>query len=167
MRENRIESGVRVLKRCSAPGQAEDFSSRSARSGRRSQASLCQWMCTEQNPAARDRIIEARKFHEDPKSLRRILLISGAARSNQTCPGETPKTYRLAQMARPVIVASTGCECDFLDLSLLTAEYGKQILPCKACVATLTFACSMGTTRPSKKQYGRCVTCIATTHPFH
>ena len=90
---------------------------------------------------ARDRIIDARRVHENPASPRRILLISGAARSSHTCPGETPKTYRLAQSARHVIAASEGFECDFLDLSLLTAEYSKFILPCKACVATAMPLC--------------------------
>src|SRR4051794_9285718 len=32
-------------------------------------------------------------------------------------------------------------ECDFLDLSLLTAEYGRQILPCKSCVSTAMPLC--------------------------
>ncbi len=90
---------------------------------------------------ARDRIAEAEQRHDDPDSPRRILLISAAARSNQTCPGESPKTYRLAQIAREVIGEYLGTECDFLDLSLLTAEYGKQILPCKACVSTAMPLC--------------------------
>lgn len=31
--------------------------------------------------------------------------------------------------------------CDLLDLSLLTAQYGRQILPCKACVSTAMPLC--------------------------
>ena len=58
-----------------------------------------------------------------------------------SCPGESPKTYRLAQIAREIFEAAGGVECDFLDLSLLTAEYGKQILPCKSCVATAMPLC--------------------------
>jgi multimeric flavodoxin WrbA len=34
-----------------------------------------------------------------------------------------------------------GLTCDFLDLSLLTAQYGRQILPCKACVSTAMPLC--------------------------
>jgi multimeric flavodoxin WrbA len=67
-------------------------------------------------------------------------LISGAARHSETCPGETPKSYRLLQLAREVIEAA-GAECDVLDLSLLNAEYGRQILPCKSCVATAMPLC--------------------------
>jgi hypothetical protein len=83
--------------------------------------------------ATRDAIGEAQRRHDDPAAPRRILLVSAAARSSQTCPGESPKTYRLAQLARAVLEGERDVECDFLDLSLLTAEYGKQILPCKAC----------------------------------
>jgi multimeric flavodoxin WrbA len=64
---------------------------------------------------------------------------SAAARHDQTCPGEMPKTFRLAQLAREEI--EREAECDLLDLSLLTAEYGRQILPCKACVSTAMPLC--------------------------
>jgi multimeric flavodoxin WrbA len=46
------------------------------------------------------------------------------------------KTFRLAQMAKQIVEADGQCECDFLDLSALTAEYGRVIYPCKACVST-------------------------------
>jgi multimeric flavodoxin WrbA len=91
--------------------------------------------------ATRDAIDAAQHRHEDPAAKRRILLVSAAARSNQTCPGETPKTYRLAQLAADVFAREADVECDLLDLSLLTAEYGKQILPCKSCVATAMPLC--------------------------
>ncbi len=91
--------------------------------------------------AARDAVHEAQRRHEDPAGPRRVLLVSAAARSNETCPGETPKTYRLAQLAADVFAREADVECDFLDLSLLTAEYGKQILPCKSCVATAMPLC--------------------------
>ncbi len=91
--------------------------------------------------ATRAAIHEAQRRHDDPSAPRRVLLVSAAARSNQTCPGETPKTWRLAQLAREVFGREAGLECDFLDLSLLTAEYGKQILPCKSCVATAMPLC--------------------------
>jgi len=50
------------------------------------------------------------------------------------------KTFRLAQMAREEIERASA-ECDLLDLSLLTAQYGRQILPCKACVSTAMPLC--------------------------
>ncbi|HTL49043.1 MAG TPA: flavodoxin family protein [Steroidobacteraceae bacterium] len=85
------------------------------------------------------RLAEGRR--RDPQSRSRILLVCGAARHDQTCPGEMSKTFRLAGMAREVIEAARGFECDFLDLSLLTAQYGRQILPCKACVSTAMPLC--------------------------
>lgn len=91
--------------------------------------------------ATRAAIHEAQRRQSDPTSPRRILLISGAARSDQTCPGEISKTWRLAQLAKKVIAASDSVECDFLDLSHLTSEYGRQILPCKACVSTAMPLC--------------------------
>jgi multimeric flavodoxin WrbA len=51
------------------------------------------------------------------------------------------KSFRLCQMAREEIVQS-GAACDLLDLSLLTAQYGRQILPCKACVSTAMPLCN-------------------------
>ena len=83
----------------------------------------------------------AERRQQDPSAPRRILLICGAARHDQTCPGEMSKTFRLVQLAREVIEASAGFECDLLDLSLLTAQYGRQILPCKACVSTAMPLC--------------------------
>ena len=90
----------------------------------------------------RERIIEAERRQREPESPRRILLVAGAARHDQTCPGEMSKTFRLASLAREVFEASQGFECDFLDLSLLTAQYGRQILPCKACVSTAMPLCN-------------------------
>ena len=51
------------------------------------------------------------------------------------------KTFRLVQLAREVVEASAGFESDLLDLSHLTAQYGRQILPCKACVSTAMPLC--------------------------
>ena len=89
----------------------------------------------------RERILEAEKRQRDTTSPRRILLVVGAARHDQTCPGEMSKTFRLAQLAREVIEREAAFECDFLDLSLLTAQYGRQIFPCKACVSTAMPLC--------------------------
>jgi multimeric flavodoxin WrbA len=89
----------------------------------------------------RARILKAECLQRDLSSPRRILFVCGAARHDQTCPGEMSKTFRLAQLAREVIEESDGFECDVLDLSMLTAQYGRQILPCKACVSTAMPLC--------------------------
>jgi multimeric flavodoxin WrbA len=88
----------------------------------------------------RERIHQAEREHKDATRQGRVLLVSGAARHDQTCPGEMPKTFRLATLAREEIERS-GLICDFLDLSLINAEYGRQILPCKACVSTAMPLC--------------------------
>ena len=89
----------------------------------------------------RQRIRDAEQRQRDAQSPRRILLVNGAARHDQTCPGEMSKSFRFAQLAREEIERADGFECDFLDLSMLTAEYGRQILPCKACVSTAMPLC--------------------------
>ena len=88
----------------------------------------------------RERIQAAEREQQDGSQPGRILLISGAARHDQTCPGEMSKTFRLASQAKAEIERA-GLHCDFLDLSLLTAQYGRQILPCKACVSTAMPLC--------------------------
>jgi multimeric flavodoxin WrbA len=88
----------------------------------------------------RQRIQEAEREQQDPGRPGRVLLVCGAARHDQTCPGEMSKTFRLAALAREEIEGA-GLTCDLLDLSLLTAEYGRQILPCKACVSTAMPLC--------------------------
>jgi len=89
----------------------------------------------------RRKIKEAQARHDDPKSPSRILVINGSARSDQTCPGEVSKTYRLTKIAREAIAAQKDCEVDFLDLSRLTGEAGLMIYPCKACVSTAQPLC--------------------------
>jgi multimeric flavodoxin WrbA len=89
---------------------------------------------------ARDRIAAAQREYEDRGRPGRVLLVSGAARHDQTCPGEMSKTFRLVTAARAEIERA-GLGCDLLDLSLQTAEYGRQILPCKACVSTAMPLC--------------------------
>ena len=88
----------------------------------------------------RERIQAAQREHDDPAGRSRILLVCGAARHDQTCPGEMSKTFRLAQMAREEIERAS-VSCDLLDLALLTAQYGRQILPCKGCVSTAMPLC--------------------------
>jgi multimeric flavodoxin WrbA len=88
----------------------------------------------------RERIHQAEREQKDASRPGRVLLVCGAARHDQTCPGEMSKTFRLATQARERI-ENAGVACDFLDLSLLTAQYGRQILPCKACVSTAMPLC--------------------------
>jgi multimeric flavodoxin WrbA len=88
----------------------------------------------------RERIQQAEREQKDPARPGRLLIVCGAARHDQTCPGEMSKTFRLSSMAREE-VERAGLICDFLDLSLQTAQYGRQILPCKACVSTAMPLC--------------------------
>ncbi len=66
---------------------------------------------------ARQAILAAQQRHSDPSAPSRILLVCGAARHDQTCPGEMSKTFRLVQLAREIVIADGGFECDLLDLS--------------------------------------------------
>jgi multimeric flavodoxin WrbA len=88
----------------------------------------------------RDRILEAERRQKSPRAKARILLINGSPRSDQTCPGEVSKTWRLLQAATRV-ARRRRCEVDVLDLSLLASEYGRTIFPCKACVSTAMPLC--------------------------
>src|SRR5688572_14749028 len=90
--------------------------------------------------AARDAIAAAERRQRDPAAPLRILGICGSPRSDETCPGEMSKTFRLIQLAREVIEAA-GIEFDLLDLSRLTSEYGRVIYPCKGCVSTAMPLC--------------------------
>jgi multimeric flavodoxin WrbA len=91
--------------------------------------------------AARDAIRYAQLTHDDQHAPSRILMINASARSDQTCPGEISKTYRLTKIAQQAIESSQGFEVDLLDLSRLTSEYGRVIYPCKACVSTAQPLC--------------------------
>jgi multimeric flavodoxin WrbA len=83
----------------------------------------------------------AEQRHKDPASPCRILLVNGSSRSDQSCPGEMSKTWRLVTMASDIIKAEQRFEADIIDLSRLTSEYGKVIYPCKACVSTAQPLC--------------------------
>jgi multimeric flavodoxin WrbA len=89
----------------------------------------------------RKRIHAAERRRRGKSVPSRILVINGSARSDQTCPGEMSKTYRLAKIAQRAIEAAARFEVDFLDLSLLNSEYGRVIYPCKACVSTAQPLC--------------------------
>lgn len=90
---------------------------------------------------ARARVREAEAQHRAADSVSRILLICASPRSDDTCPGEMSKTFRLTTAARDVMAGVSGFEVDLLDLSRLTSEYGRAILPCKACVSTAMPLC--------------------------
>ena len=76
-----------------------------------------------------------------PSSKSRILLIDGSPRSDQTCPGEMSKSFRLMEIAEKVIRRERGFEVERLDLNRLTSEFGRHIHPCKGCVSTAMPLC--------------------------
>jgi Multimeric flavodoxin WrbA len=88
----------------------------------------------------RQRLLNAEKIHQQSERLR-FLVIHASPRNEHTCPGEYSKSYRLAQTAMEELRTDGNHDIDFLDLSLLTAEYGKHIHPCKACVSTAMPLC--------------------------
>ncbi len=88
----------------------------------------------------RERIRQAEARQKDPKSPSRILIVNGSMRSDQSCPGEMSKTWRLVKLAEETVRAG-GIEVEILDLSLLTSQYGRLIHPCKACVSTAMPLC--------------------------
>lgn len=90
--------------------------------------------------SARDAILTAKAGHEDTALVPRILLINGSSRSDQTCPGEISKSWRLVKMAQEIFAAAS-LDVDLLDLSRLTSEFGRQIHPCKSCVSTSMALC--------------------------
>jgi multimeric flavodoxin WrbA len=89
----------------------------------------------------RKRLRLAQQRWQDPAAPSRVLLVCGSARNDGTCPGEVSKTWRLTGLAQQVVAASRGFEADVLDLSLVTSEYGRNIYPCKGCVASAMPLC--------------------------
>ncbi|MCK1595384.1 flavodoxin family protein [Bradyrhizobium sp. 164] len=89
---------------------------------------------------ARAAVLAAQRRHDDASETLRILIINGSARSEHTCPGEMSKTWRLVKLAEPVFT-EMGFAVDILDLSRLASEFGKNIHPCKSCVATAMPLC--------------------------
>lgn len=87
-------------------------------------------------------ILNAERRQRNRKAPCRILLINGSSRSDQSCPGEMSKTFRLVTLAMQVFAKARGFEVDLLDLSRLTSEYGRVIYPCKACVSTAMPLCN-------------------------
>ncbi len=89
---------------------------------------------------AKERIDRARDAWADPKTRTRALVICGSPRNDGTCPGEISKTFRLAGLVNEALLEDEVA-VDFLDLSLLTSEYGRRIHPCKGCVSTAMPLC--------------------------
>ncbi len=89
---------------------------------------------------ARDAIREAARRQSDAQGPRRVLLICSSSRSDETCPGEMSKTFRLVKIAEATLLEA-GVEVDLLDLSHLASEFGRRILPCKGCVSTAMPLC--------------------------
>ena len=91
--------------------------------------------------AARAQIQAAQRRQESGEGGARILLVCASPRTDETCPSEMSKTFRIATAVREQFERAAGFETDFLDLSNLNAEYGRKILPCKACVSTAMPLC--------------------------
>ncbi len=87
-----------------------------------------------------ERLKAAEKKQKAPKTRSRMLVICASPRSDGSCPGEISKTYRLAKLVRDEAEAAK-VEVDFLDLSLIIAEYKRHIHPCKGCVSTAMPLC--------------------------
>lgn len=90
--------------------------------------------------ANRNTLINAERIHQDTSLPTRILVITGSARNDGSCPGEISKSYRMQKMMREII-HDAGAEIDYLDLSLITSEYNLHIHPCKGCVSTAMPLC--------------------------
>ena len=90
--------------------------------------------------AAREALLAAEKQQKNSQTPSRVLIISGSSRNDGTCSGEMSKSFRMASSMKEEIEAA-GYEADYLDLSLITSEYGKRIHPCKGCVSTAMPLC--------------------------
>jgi len=90
---------------------------------------------------SRARIAAAQRQQQSDEGGSQVLLISASPRTDETCPSEMAKTFRIAVAAGECIESIKEFSVDFLDLSQLNAEYGRRILPCKACVSTAMPLC--------------------------
>lgn len=90
---------------------------------------------------ARDAIGEAEKLQKSGGGDGRILVICASPRTDETCPSEMSKTFRIAKAVCEQIGNAGGFTTDLLDLSHLSSEYGRTIFPCKACVSTAMPLC--------------------------
>ena len=96
-----------------------------------------EWLATQRgDPQAAER----RQKDRDRSS--RILLVNGSTRSEQTCPGEMSKTFRLVEHRARGRRGRADFEVDVLDLSAGSPpSTGAHIYPCKACVSTAQPLC--------------------------
>lgn len=90
--------------------------------------------------AAKAAIDAAQDRYRERGRAPRVLIVNASPRSEHTCPGESSKSWRLADMSREVFEGA-GVEVEILDLSRTTSEYGRQIHPCKACFSTAAALC--------------------------
>ena len=90
--------------------------------------------------ATRRAIRKAELRQRRATTQRRVLLICGAARSDQTCPGEMSKSFRMLMIARRTL-ERLRMQVDVLDLSHEASQFGRRILPCKGCVSTAMPMC--------------------------
>jgi multimeric flavodoxin WrbA len=91
--------------------------------------------------AARARLASAKARHADAAMPARVLVVCGSDRNEGTCPGEMSKSFRLSTLVSDVLRDEAKLDVDLLDLSLVTAEYGRHIHPCKGCVSTAMPLC--------------------------
>ena len=89
---------------------------------------------------ARLAIDTARAEHDSADEPPCILIINCSSRSENTCPGEMSKSWRLLEIASE-ICGTDGTLVRHLDLSRLASEYGRKIHPCKACFSTAAALC--------------------------
>ena len=89
----------------------------------------------------RDRLERAQAAWSDPKTPTRVLLICASPRNDRHLPRrDLPRPFASPASSSEVLV-SAKLEVDFLDLSLVTSEYGRKIHPCKGCVSTAMPLC--------------------------
>jgi hypothetical protein len=84
---------------------------------------------------AKAAVNRAKADYDSGDRLQRVLLVNASPRTEHTCPGEMSKSFRLVSMAAEVL-EEAGIETEVLDLSRTTAEYGRNINPCKGCFST-------------------------------
>ncbi|MGL1622399.1 hypothetical protein ACSTG8_23320, partial [Vibrio parahaemolyticus] len=59
---------------------------------------------------AKTAIDRAERQQKSAEAKSRVLLVNGSMRSDQTCPGEISKSWRLCEVARKVIERERGFE---------------------------------------------------------
>jgi hypothetical protein len=85
---------------------------------------------------SRDAIARAERTQKQAASRSRILLVNGSSRSDQSCPGEMSKTFRLVEIAQRVIAAARRTSC--FRPSLLTRSTAGESCPARCRVSPPT-----------------------------